>query len=63
MDIYFTEEYGKLCEKIEGGVCETFNYRINRGEIHHMFIKRPIPQIVDGKQYYDLMAEMAKGRG
>lgn len=61
MDIYFTEEYGKLCELIERGTSETFRLQNDNGEIQHMFIKRLIPQLVNGTQYYDLITPYGYG--
>lgn len=61
MDIYFTEEYGKLCQQIEDGVCETFYYQSDLGSVHHMFIKKQIPQRINNKQYYDLITPYGYG--
>lgn len=61
MDIYFTKKYGELCEEIEGGISEIFRFESNNGDIHHMFIKRPINQVIDGVQYYDLITPYGYG--
>lgn len=61
MDIYFTKRYGQLCEQIEGGRCESFDFESRNGKIHHMFIKRPIHQVIDGVQYYDLITPYGYG--
>ncbi len=61
MDIYFSEQYGKLCERIEGGVCETYHYSSDAGEVKHMFIKRPISKLIHGVQYYDLVTPYGYG--
>ena len=61
MDIYFTEEYGKLCEVIEKGTSQVFRYKSEYGEIQHQFIKREIPQLVDGKQYFDITTPYGYG--
>jgi hypothetical protein len=61
MDIYFRPEYGKLCERIEGGTCECYEYNSSFGCVRSMFIKRPIPQLIDGVQYFDLITPYGYG--
>lgn len=61
MDIYFLPEYGKLCEKIEGGSSEIFEYRCDLGTVRNMYIKRPIPWLIDGVQYYDIITPYGYG--
>lgn len=61
MDIYFMKAYGKLCELIENGTCETFHYRSELGEVDHMFIKRKIERCIDGRQYFDLTTPYGYG--
>lgn len=61
MDIYFTEQYGKLCEQIEGGTCETFHFQSEHGSVHHMFIKRHIEEMIDGTEYYDCITPYGYG--
>lgn len=53
LDIFFNTLYGKLYERIEGGACENFEYSGSDGKICNMYIKRPVPWLVDGVQYYD----------
>lgn len=60
-DIFFRPEYGKLYEKIEGGVCELFEYKGAYGTVRNMYIKRPVPWLVDGKQYYDVSSPYGYG--
>lgn len=52
-DVFFSPSYGKLYEKPEGGCCEIFDYSGNGGTISSMYIKRPVPWLVSGVQYYD----------
>lgn len=61
MDIYFRSEYGKMCEEIEGGNCEIFEFSSKNGRIRNMFIKRAIPILVEGKQYYDIITPYGYG--
>lgn len=61
MDIYFTEKYGKLCELIDNGICETFQIENDFGKVSHMFIKREIGEPVDGETYYDLTTPYGYG--
>lgn len=56
-DIFFTTEYGKLYEGIENGVCEVFK----NDAVSYMFIKRPVPWLIDGIQYYDVITPYGYG--
>ncbi|MBZ5200592.1 peptidoglycan bridge formation glycyltransferase FemA/FemB family protein [Planomicrobium chinense] len=60
-DIYFEENYGRLYEEIEIGVHEVFEFRHELGTVRHMFIKRPISKLIDGKLYYDLVTPYGYG--
>ena len=60
-DIYFNLQYGKLYEKIEKGVACSWEYEGKEGHIKHLFIKRAIPQLVSGIQYYDLVTPYGYG--
>ncbi len=61
MDIYFTKKYGKLCEEIEHGNCENFEFQSENGSVQHMFIKRPIEDLVENVQYYDIITPYGYG--
>ncbi len=61
MDIYFEQAYGKLYEKIEHGTCECFEYSDEYGSARNIFIKRPIPWLLDGEQYYDIVTPYGYG--
>ena len=61
MDIYFLEEYGKLYEKAEKGVCEKYVFESSIGRIENLFIRRIIPDIVDGIQYFDIITPYGYG--
>lgn len=60
-DVFFLPAYGKLYEPIDGGVCEVFTHRCEYGAVTNMFIKRPAPWLVDGKQYYDIRTPYGYG--
>ena len=60
-DIYFKEGYGKLCEYVDEGICEIFECKTDNGFIKNMFIKRPVPWILDGIQYYDIVTPYGYG--
>lgn len=61
IDIYFEPNYGKLYEKIEGGVSTLYEFKGHYGTIHHLFIKREIDISVDGTTWYDLITPYGYG--
>ena len=61
IDIYFDENYGKLYEKMENGKSEIFRYEDENGKITNQFLKREIPEKIDGKVYYDLVTPYGYG--
>ena len=61
MDIYFRPEYGKLCELIDGGLSEIFEYKTEHGSVTNLFIKREIPTLLDGVRYYDIITPYGYG--
>lgn len=60
-DIYFDENYGKLYEKMENGIAEIFTYEDENGKITSQFLKREIPEKIDGRTYYDLVTPYGYG--
>lgn len=60
-DIYFKKDYGRLYEKIEGGLAEDFFYQGASGSIKNLFIKREIPIEMEGGPYYDLTTPYGYG--
>lgn len=60
-DIYFKDAYGKICEYVDSGTCEIFVCETAAGCIKNMFIKRPVPWLVDGVQYYDIVTPYGYG--
>lgn len=60
-DVFFNPDYGKLYEEIEGGTCETFEYSGAGGTIRNMFIKRPVPWLINGVPYYDVTTPYGYG--
>lgn len=61
IDIYFTEEYGKLCEFVEPGKVEIFTLKTTNGTIRNMFIKKKVPWQVRGVDYYDIVTPYGYG--
>ena len=61
MDIYFEPEYGKLNEQIEGGIAETFRFSCEYGAIRSVYIKRKVPYLIDGEQYFDAITPYGYG--
>lgn len=60
-DIYFDLKYAQLYEKIENGKACLWEYKGEEGHIKHLFIKRPVPYLVEGVQYYDLVTPYGYG--
>lgn len=60
-DLYFTPEYGRLYEPIEGATLETFSFSAPEGDIYYQYLKRPVPYLVEGVQYYDAMTPYGYG--
>jgi len=60
-DVYFTPEYGRLYETIEQGTLQTFFFSSPEGEVYYQYLKRPVPYLVDGAQYYDAMTPYGYG--
>lgn len=60
-ELFFTQDYGKLYEKMENGVCEVFKYNHPLGIVHHLFIKREIPYTLSGERFYDLITPYGYG--
>lgn len=57
-DIYFSEKYGKLYEKIENGEAVCYTYDKKEGVIRHQFIKRIIP---GSDEFYDIVTPYGYG--
>lgn len=60
-DIYFLAAYGALNEHIEGGKAETFDFVCERGHVRSVFIKRPVPFLLNGKEYFDAITPYGYG--
>lgn len=60
-DIYYDTNYGRLYEGTEGGEYVKYTCSASAGTIIHPFIKRPIPWIIDGKQYFDIVTPYGYG--
>ncbi len=60
-DIYYNDAYGKLYEDIEKGEYIKYTFLSSLGLIVVPFIKRPVPWLIDGKQYYDVVTPYGYG--
>ncbi len=60
-DIYFAPEYGEICEFIDSGKCEIFQFQSTSGTIKNMYIKREIPWKIDSKRYFDIITPYGYG--
>jgi len=54
-DIYFTPEYGRLYEKHEGGILDSFSFQNDNGEVYFQFIKRPLTDYTGFSDYWDII--------
>ncbi|ANU13914.1 hypothetical protein B481_1088 [Planococcus halocryophilus Or1] len=60
-DIYFENDYGRLYEQIENGVCEVFEFQHPLGKVNHLFIKRPISMDMTEEAFYDITTPYGYG--
>jgi serine/alanine adding enzyme len=60
-DVYYSPAYGKLYEDIENGEYIRYKLSTHAGTVINPFIKRPIPWLIDGKQYYDIITPYGYG--
>ena len=60
-DIYFLPAYGKLNEHIEGGEAQTFDFVCAHGHVRSVFIRRAVPFLLNGEQYYDAITPYGYG--
>lgn len=61
MDIYFQKEYGIINQYIEKGIAQEFVLNSQYGIIRNMFIKRTIPEQINGKTYFDIISPYGYG--
>ena len=61
LDVYYLPEYGKLCETMEEGEFKVFEYKSDAGRMINMYIRRPVPWIINGEQYYDIITPYGYG--
>ena len=48
-------------KKLRMGKHVSWEYKGEEGHIKHLFIKRPVPYLVEGVQYYDLVTPYGYG--
>lgn len=61
MDIYFTPEWGTVNRYIEEGEPRIFQCKTDYGIIKNLFILRKISQIIDGRQFHDIVSPYGYG--
>jgi hypothetical protein len=54
-DIYFLPEWGKLYEDHDHGEAGIFEFKNDLGHVYYQFMKRPLPDELDCKDYVDLV--------
>lgn len=60
-DIYFLPAYGVLNEQIEGGKAQTYDFVCEYGHVRSVFIKRPVPILLEGEQFFDAITPYGYG--
>ena len=60
-DIYYEAAYGKICELVDDGECCRFELNTANGSVLNQFIKRSVPFLIDGVQYYDIVTPYGYG--
>ncbi|MDP3386728.1 MAG: GNAT family N-acetyltransferase [Eubacteriales bacterium] len=61
IDIFFKLEYGKLYESIEKGTTEIFEFEKDGFVAQNLYIKRPVPYLIQNKQYFDTITPYGYG--
>lgn len=61
LDIYFEPAYGKLCELVDDGPSCRYVLSTDSGLIVNQFIKRAVPFLINGIQYYDIVTPYGYG--
>lgn len=60
-DIYFTEQYCRLCQQIEGGQAQLFVYEEGDNFLLYPYIRRMVPSAGLDKVYYDIQTPYGYG--
>ena len=61
MDIYFTPEWGETSRLLEPGEPFQYVFQSDVGCVKNLFIKRVIPQSVNGEQFFDIATPYGYG--
>ncbi len=61
IDIFYCPLYGKLYEDINKAKYNVFEFECDEGHILYPYLKRPVPYLLDGIQYYDIMTPYGYG--
>lgn len=60
-DVYFLPEWGRLFEKHQGGEAVVYEFKHRLGHVQYQFIKKAVPQAIDGKTYHDTVTPFGYG--
>ncbi|WP_341201699.1 hypothetical protein [Planomicrobium okeanokoites] len=60
-NLILNQNYGKLYEDVYKGKCEVFEFQNSLGSVKHLFIKREVPNPLEGVIYYDLITPFTYG--
>jgi serine/alanine adding enzyme len=60
-DVYFSKEYAQLYTGHDHDEAVEYNHTSEWGEVKYIFIKREIPDRINGKVYYDLITPYGYG--
>lgn len=60
-DIYFEPSYAKIHQSMYEGAADSFVYEDEDGKIMHSFLRREIPNQLNGVTYYDLITPYGYG--
>lgn len=61
LDIFFRLEYGKLYESIEKGTTELYKFEEDGSVAQYLYIKRPVPWLIQGEQFFDTITPYGYG--
>ena len=55
-DIYFLPVWGKLYQEYDQGEAYVFEFKNESGHVYHQFVKRVVPDKINGIVYYDIVS-------
>lgn len=60
-DPSFSMKYAQLFEEKENGKACSFNYSSEEGRVDYVFLKRKVPYLIEGKEYFDITTPYGYG--